>query len=201
MKDLKEYILEGAWGYDPQDTDSALDLRAHINMAILETIYDECFKLIWSNTENITIDGNSAWEAIAQIEHFFEKCTVLWSYSNNEPEYEKYYYWWKLKSDKKKDIVNLYSDAIERCATDEEFISSWKEPEKMKKSIKQRADKLKKYSKLRDDYFKKQIELDKQKADATIKFVKDPNHKTIAYGKDGWGVVGFDDKTPEVAEE
>ena len=31
--------------------------------------------------------------------------------------------------------------------------------------------------------------------------LKDPNHKTIAYGKEGWCVVGFDDKTPEVAEE
>ena len=202
MRDLKEYMFEGAWGYDPQQTDSALDLRAGINMSILETIYDECFKRVWSNSEGIDLDGNSAWEAIAQIEYFFEKCTNLFDIHNEkDPEYEKYYYWWRLKKDKKKDIVDLYSEAIQRCASDDEFINSWKEPDKMRKALTERGKILKKYAKLRDDYFKHELELDKQRTDATIKFVKDPNHKTIAYGKEGWCVVGFDDKTPEVAEE
>jgi hypothetical protein len=202
MRDLKEYMFEGAWGYDPQQTDSALDLRAEINMTILETIYDECFKRVWSNSEGIDLDGNSAWEAIAQIEYFFEKCANLFDIrSNKDPEYERYYYWWRLKRDKKKDIVDLYSEAIQRCASDDEFINSWKEPDKMRKALTERGKILKKYAKLRDDYFKHELELDKQRTDATVKFVKDPNHKTIAYGKEGWCVVGFDDKTPEVSEE
>ena len=160
------------------------------NMSILETIYDECFKRIWSNSENINIDGNSAWEAIAQIEHFFEKCAEFWSHGDNDPEYEKYYYWWRLKEDKKKDIIDLYSEAIERCATDEEFINSWKEPDNMKKSLSKRADNLKKYAKLRDEYFNHEAKLDKQKVDATVKFIKDPKNKTVAYGKNGWAVIG-----------
>jgi hypothetical protein len=136
MRDLKEYMFEGAWGYDPQQTDSALDLRAEINMTILETIYDECFKRVWSNSEGIDLDGNSAWEAIAQIEYFFEKCANLFDIHNEkDPEYERYYYWWRLKKDKKKDIVDLYSEVIQRCASDDEFINSWKEPDKMRKAL------------------------------------------------------------------
>ena len=45
MKKLSEYIIEeGAWGYDPDQNDSVLDLRGTMNMKIAETIYDECFQ-------------------------------------------------------------------------------------------------------------------------------------------------------------
>ena len=46
MKNLEEYINEGAWGYEPCQNDSALDYRADLNLRMLEVIYDECFKKV-----------------------------------------------------------------------------------------------------------------------------------------------------------
>ena len=192
MKSLIEYITEGAWGYDPQQSDAVLDLRSEMIIKMIESVYDECFKMIWGGAfeegeEIPKLNGNSAWEVVGTIEYFFEKCSALYDIhiEKGNPEYEKYYYWWKLKENHKKDIIDLYSEAISKCASDEEFINSWKEPEEMRKSLKKRAAILKKYSKFRDDYFKHQIELDKQRTDATIQHIKNPN-STVAYGKEGW---------------
>lgn len=179
MKKLSEYIIEeGAWGYDPDQNDSVLDLRGTMNMKIAETIYDECFKRVWSNDEGISISGNTCWDVVGTIEYFFEKCKYLFEIGNDdEPEYERYYYWWRLKDRKQKDIVDLYSEAISRCNGDKEFIDSWKEPEKMKESLKKRSEILKKYADMRDAYFKKQISNDRHRVDDTINKVNDPNYK------------------------
>ena len=189
MKSLKQYIYEGAWGYDPQDNDSVLDRRSMLIGGCLEYIYDECFKRIWSNSEGIDINGNSAWEAIGTIEYFFEKMTAFDECYNKDKdkEYDKYYYWWKLKDGKKKDILDLYSRAIEICAEDENFINSWKEPEDMIKSLKKRADILKKYAKLRDEYFKHNLDLEKQRVNATVDCIKNPGKKIVVYGKEPGG--------------
>lgn len=183
MKSLNDYITEGAWGYDPQDNDSVLDLRSDIVVTMLEKIYDECFKRVWGGEveadEEFHIDGNSAWEAIGTIEYFFERCSNLNEIydSNKDPEYEKYYYWWRLKDNKKKDIVELYSDAVSRCASDKEFINDWKEPKKIEKALKERANILKRYSELRDGYFKNVLNREKERAADTIKQVKNKDHK------------------------
>ncbi len=179
MKKLSEYIIEeGAWGYDPYQNDSVLDLRGTMNMKIAETIYDECFKRVWSNDEGISISGNTCWDVVGTIEYFFEKCKYLFEIGNDdEQEYERYYYWWRLKDLKHKDIVDLYSEAISRCNGDKEFIDSWSEPEKMKESLKKRSEILKKYADMRDTYFKKQISNDRHRVDDTINKVNDPNYK------------------------
>lgn len=179
MKKLSEYIIEeGAWGYEPDQSDGCLDLKGDMNLKIAETVYDECFKRVWSNDEGISIDGNSCWGVICVIEHFFEKCKYLFEIGNDdEPEYERYYYWWRLKDLKQKDIVDLYSEAISRCNGDKEFIDSWSEPEKMKESLKKRSEILKKYADMRDTYFKKQISNDRHRVDDTINKVNDPNYK------------------------
>ena len=178
MKNLEEFINEGAWGYEPEQNDSALDYRADLNMKMLETIYDECFKKVHGGAfeegeEVPKLDGNDAWDVISSIEHFFEKCTEMFDLNiKGEPEYEKYYYWWRLKDLKKKDIVDLYSDALSKCSADKQFINGWSEPEKMQKSLEKRASILKRYISLRDGYFKKELERDKKRAESTIKFVK-----------------------------
>lgn len=179
MKKLSEYIIEeGAWGYDPDQNDSVLDMRGDMNLKIAEMIYDECFKRVWSNDEGISIDGNSCWDVVGTIEYFFEKCKSLFEIGNDdEPEYKKYYYWWRLKELKQKDIVDLYSEAISRCNGDGEFIKSWKEPEQMKESLKKRTEILKIYADMRDTYLKKQISNDKHRVDDTINKVNDPNYK------------------------
>ena len=179
MKKLSNYIIEeGAWGYEPDQSDGCLDLKGDMNLKIAETIYDECFKRVWGNDEGISIDGNSCWGVICVIEHFFEKCKYLFEIGNDdEPEYERYYYWWRLKDLKQKDIVDLYAEAISRCNGDKEFIESWKEPEKMKESLKKRGEILKKFADMRDAYFKKQISNDRYRVDDTINKVNDSNYK------------------------
>lgn len=179
MKKLSDFIIEeGAWGYEPDQCDGCLDSKGDMNLKITEMIYDECFKRVWSNDEGISIDGNSCWGVICVIEHFFEKCKYLFEIGNDdEPEYERYYYWWVLKDRKQKDIVDLYSEAISRCNSDKEFIDSWNEPEKMKESLKKRSEILKKYADMRDAYFKKQISNDRHRVDDTINKVNDPNYK------------------------
>ena len=42
MKNIKDFILEGAWGYEPDQNDSTLDLRGNIFLSICELIYDKC---------------------------------------------------------------------------------------------------------------------------------------------------------------
>lgn len=184
MKKLSEHILEeGAWGYDPQQNDSVLDLRGDLHLKILELIYDECHKRIWGgeygpDEEPIKVDGNSRWDVIGTIEFFFERCTLLDDLCNDEANknsYDKYYYWWKLKQDKKKDIIELYSDAIFHLSGDKDFIKDWKEPEKMKQSLVVRAEKLKKYAALRDAYFKKQLDNEHERVLDAVNAAENPD--------------------------
>ena len=75
MRNLEEYIInEGAWGYDPEQNDSALDYRGDLNLKILEVIYDEGFKKVhggaFEEGEEIpNLDGNDAWDVISSIEY------------------------------------------------------------------------------------------------------------------------------------
>lgn len=198
MKKLSEHILEeGAWGYDPQQNDSVLDLRGDLHLKILEMIYDECHKRVWGGLvdpdDPITLDGNSKWDVIGTIEFFFERCPYLDDIcinGENKNSYDRYYYWWKLKRDKQKDIIELYSDAIFQISSDKEFIDSWKEPEQMRQSLRMRAEKLKKYAALRDAYFKKQLDNEHERVLDAVNAVENPD-----YGQDGVC------KQEEVAEE
>ena len=42
MKDLKQYIFEGSWGYEPMDGDYPLDMQGELNLDICRAIYDKC---------------------------------------------------------------------------------------------------------------------------------------------------------------
>lgn len=191
MKKLSEHILEeGAWGYDPQQNDSVLDLRGDLHLKILEMIYDECHKRVWGGIvdpdDPITLDGNSKWDVIGTIEFFFERCPYLDDIcinADNKNSYDRYYYWWKLKRDKQKDIIELYSDAIFQISSDKEFIDSWKEPEQMRQSLRMRAEKLKKYAALRDAYFKKQLDNEHERVLDAVNAVETPDYGQDIVGK------------------
>lgn len=207
MKKLSEYIVEeGAWGYEPDQSDGCLDFKGDMNLKIAETIYDECFKYVYGGAfdegeEVPKLDGNSCWGVICVIEHFFEKCKYLFEIGNDdEPEYERYYYWWRLKDRKQKDIVDLYSEAISRCNGDKEFIDSWNEPEKMKESLKKRSEILKKYADMRDAYFKKQISNERNRVNDTINKVNDPNYKPTDW-KEAEVVEGGEPAGEEITTE
>lgn len=135
MKHLNEYILnEGAWGYNPDQNDGTLDLRGDILFAICELIYDKC--TLKSGHKSYS-ETDIAWEALGNIEYFFEELTKIESFRlDDEKEYEKYYYWWRLIEKKKsKNIIELYEKLLTKCEKDQKWIENWKDPNKMRESL------------------------------------------------------------------
>jgi len=156
MKNLKEFINEGSWGYEPNENDGALDLRGGIFKDICELIYDTCNKNHYDSKE---FETDYAWEALGNIEHFFEQVTKMEGFSlssknksNKEPD--KYYYWFRLIDKEHKNIFELYNKLLNQCQNDEKWIENWEDPNKMKKSL----EKRKKISEEYDALMKKHIE-------------------------------------------
>jgi len=147
MKNIKEFILEGAWGYGPNDNDGTLDLRGDIWFSICELIYDKC------NEKHDKFETDYAWEALGNIEFFFEALSEIKEFGlNDEYEFNKYYYWWRLIDKKKtKNIINLYKKLLNKCKSDKKWIDGWKEPEKMQASLEERELVLQKYEQLFED--------------------------------------------------
>lgn len=132
MKPLYQYLTEGAWGYKPDQNDGTLDLRGNIFSAMCEMVYDMCSK----NPYSKDFATDHAWESIGAIEYFFEEFTKMDDFGLGDKEFDKYYYWWRLAEIKKsKNIVDLYETLLNKCVNDEEWISGWEEPEKMKESL------------------------------------------------------------------
>lgn len=132
MKTLYQYLTEGAWGYKPNQNDGTLDLRDNIFSAMCEMVYDMCSK----KPRSKDLETQYAWESIGAIEYFFEEFTKMDDFGIGDKEFDKYYYWWRLAEIKKsKNIVDLYEALLNKCVNDEEWISSWEEPEKMKESL------------------------------------------------------------------
>lgn len=196
MKDLKQYIFEGSWGYEPMDGDYPLDMQGELNLDICRAIYDKCHYLIYEHTIYGGYDhkGDYAWCAIAEIEWYFDRVCVLWEIPHNPKARagsDKYYYWWRLAEKEGKNIIELYHEALGFCQTDQEWIDSWKEPNKMKASLKRREDVLKKYQKLYDQYVEKKKKNEEQRAKAEAEVIASDNKKLLAYGKDGWKAVAI----------
>lgn len=194
MKDLKQYIVEGSWGYYPMDGDYPLDMEGEMNLDICRAIYDKCHFLVYEHTVSGDYDhkGDYCWCAIALTEWYFDRACTLWEIPHNPKARagsDKYYYWWKLAQKEGKNIVELYHDALGFCQADEKWISSWKEPKKMQASLKRREEVLKKYQKLYDAYVEKQRKSDEQKAKAEAEVIASGNAKLLAYGKNGWEAI------------
>jgi len=174
MKNIKDYILEGSWGYEPDQNDGTLDLRGDIWLSICELIYDKCNENYKKRSE---FETDFAWEALGNIEFFFEVLSETKEFGlNDEHEFNKYYYWWRLIDKKKtKNIIELYKKLLNKCKSDEKWIEDWKEPEKIRKSLEKRESILQRYEQLfeeRKDYEK---ELKKQQNNVT--FAKQPEEQ------------------------
>jgi hypothetical protein len=153
-------LNEGSWGYEPNDGDGPLDMRYDINLSIFEKIYDRCKKDV--NNAKKEHYASWAWDVIGQIEYFFDRATSLDNLADDpDKKFEKYNFWWKLKSRKKKDILELYKEALDICENDKKWINEWSEPEKMKKSIKKRHKILDKYLKIQKQYEDNEKRLEK----------------------------------------
>jgi len=162
MKSLQQFINEGSWGYDPNQNDGALDLRGSLFLSSCELIYDRL------NTNHK--DTCYVWESLGNIEYFFEEFSKIKDFGlDNKNKFEKYYYWFRLIDLKNKNIIELYAKYLEQCKNDEIWINDWKEPDKMKESLKKREKKLKEYQKLFEE---------KKKVDKEIKTQQNDN-KTV----------------------
>lgn len=151
MKSLYQYLTEGAWGYNPDQNDGTLDLRGNIFSTMCEMVYDKCSK----KPRSKDLETQYAWESIGAIEYFFEEFTKMDDFGIGDKEFDKYYYWWRLIELKQKNIVELYEKLLNTCVNDEEWISGWKEPEKMRESLEKRKNVLKHWKALieeRKDY-------------------------------------------------
>ena len=161
-------LNEGSWGYEPNDGDGPLDMRYDINLSIFEKIYDRCKKDL--NNAKKEHYASLAWDVIGQIEYFFDRATSLDNLADNpDKNFEKYDFWWKLKTRKKKDILELYKEALDICENDKKWINEWREPEKMKKSIKKRHKILDKYLKIQKQYEDNEKRLEKLRKKNTTK--------------------------------
>lgn len=158
MKNLKEYIIEGAWGYEPDQNDGTLDLRGDIFFSICELIYDKCSKNPYGNK----FQTDHAWESLGAIEYFFEELSNIEDFQcGDKNDFDKYYYWFRLIDKKKtKNIIELYEKLLNKCIKDEDWINNWREPEKMKESLEKRKQNLERYKKLLDDRTKYEQELE-----------------------------------------
>ncbi len=162
MKNIKDYILEGSWGYEPDQNDGTLDLRGDTWLSICELIYDKC------NETHNKFKTDFAWESLGNIEFFFEVLSETKEFGlNDEHEFNKYYYWWRLIDKKKnKNIIDLYKKLLNQCKSDKKWIEDWKEPEKMQASLEKRELVLQRYEQLFEERKAYEKEIKKQqKAD------------------------------------
>lgn len=164
MKTLEEFINEGSWGYEPNDNDGALDLRGDIFKDICKLIYDKCNKNPYESDEFGT---DYAWEALGNIEHFFEEVTKMEGFSlGDKNDSDKYYYWFRLIDKEHKNIFELYDKLLNKCINDKKWIDDWKDPDKMYKSLEKRKKISEKYDKLMKDHIKKKEKVKLQQSTA-----------------------------------
>lgn len=160
MKRLADFLLEGSWGYEPDQNDSTLDLMGDITMDICELVFDRCRK----NRS----DADSCWHALGNIEYFFEELAKMSDFPCGDEPFNKYYYWWRLVDKKNKNIVSLYNDLLQVCENDNDWISEWKEPDKMMESLRKRREISETYQKLFNDRQEYEAELDRQRKDREL---------------------------------
>ena len=174
MKNLNEFINEGAWGYEPDQNDGTLDLRGDIFFCICELVYDKCNK---NHYDSKRFETDYAWEALGNIEYFIEEATKMGDFPlGDKNDSDKYYYWFRLLDKGKKNIFELYDRLLAKCVNDEEWIENWKEPDKMRKSLDKRKKVSERYAKLMQDHIKKEEKVKlqqntaKQAEESQIKF-------------------------------
>lgn len=139
MKSLKE-LCEGAWGYEPNQNDGTLDLRCVIWRDICEAVYDKCKSYITVKKNTPEWDLASwAWEALGGLEYFIDAFTKCDDFGlGTQHEFDRYYYWFKMREDEKKDVFDLYEKCLIICEDCEKWINDWKEPEAMRQSLEHR---------------------------------------------------------------
>ena len=167
MKSLKE-LCEGSWGYEPDQNDGTLDLRAEIWKKLCEIIYDRCNKCI-SVKKNVRERylASWSWEALGVLEYFIDAFPNCDGFSlGTEKDYNRYYYWYRMINDTGKDIFSLYEKCLIICENCDEWIKDWEDPEAMRQSLEHRHAILETWKRLYSEYTAHERIL-KQKMDST----------------------------------
>lgn len=145
-----------------------MDLRGDIFREICKLVYEKCEEGLHKGTDY-------SWEALGNVEFFFESLSDIPDFGIGDKDFDKYYYWWRLNDLDKKNIVELYGKLLKQCKSDKKWISGWSEPEKMEKSLKKREKKLEKYQKLLDarTAYEKKIEKERESAAKDVEAIQD----------------------------
>lgn len=115
---VKQSLNEGSWGYEPLDSDSALDLRAEILDNVLDVVYDSCKRWTDKGGEH----ANSAYDVMGCIQYFLEHLHK--GYTNKEAAR----------------FIKLYDECLAKCKADTNWINAWKKPEVMKYQLEEVQD-------------------------------------------------------------
>ena len=152
---VRAMLNEGAWGYEPTQSDAVLDADGAIRDKLAELVYDSCYDdvKLARKAEKAFDKGNIYWDVVGIIEKYFEELPKLDSFKDEEGQ-EHYYMWWRLIYYKKKSIIKLYKEAVEFLVSSDEWIEEWDKPDKMRKSLKKRKKTLDRFEKLLQDKIK-----------------------------------------------
>ena len=109
----KKKLNEGAWGYDTDQSDQALDAFANFidADAIIARLEKKCTP--------VSKSGESAWQDVCLIDN-----TIDMLESTNECGYHI-----------TDSLLDIFDKSIEACQADEKWIEGWKEPKKMRNSL------------------------------------------------------------------
>lgn len=110
----KEQLEEGAWGYDILDNDSALDRQSEFAGISLNVLCSNVSNAMYS------YDFQNLWAHVGVLVDFLKK------YKDDEIQL----------SDKYTYAIKLAKNAVRLLYNNEEFVSSWDEPRKIKSSLK-----------------------------------------------------------------
>ena len=119
MKELKDFIIEGAWGYEPSASDSAMDL--------IDKFKDDYVNYL-GNKLSIAKDAQTSYDFIALVERWAAGLEPLGIYLNDS---------------KIKNYVKAYQKAVKQCLADKKWLDTWNDPSAVRKELYTRDDRVK----------------------------------------------------------
>ena len=120
----KKHLNEGAWGYQPLENDSVLDIRDKLIKENNEKFLKEIKRLVKGSS-------NDAWYAIGLCQFLIDlhiKMDIQWALEKDE-------------------IFEVYEIAL-RKVDDETWFNTWANPEEIRDSVIQQKEELKRYRRI-----------------------------------------------------
>lgn len=129
--DVSIPLTEGSWGYELNQNDGTLD---EINRW-----YRQGFEMLRHSAED-TKDGNDAWHRLGLVMHVIKSIADSKDQGSFEPSLILKDY----------DLFETCYRLLEECGKDEKWLNSWKDPSKLRQSLKKVKTMIAKYQKIID---------------------------------------------------